>query len=651
MSGPNRNSKRAAPARRTAKPSRQAAGAERVRSTKTKAPRAKAASAEERPRLGKTRPFEPRADKLRTSGEGRRGDSKPFKAAKPSKALKPFSGERPARTGERPARTGAPRAAKPFGGERPARTGERPARTGAPRTAKPFGGERPARLGKGAPRAERPGLERRGGTEVGRYQGKPRAGESKPYVRKVRGEGKPLASESKPQLGRGHRADAPRAKRVGTTKTGASNPRARNARGTALDTRGKRPVRPDTRKASATPRVADARALGGDIRATGKRQFYAARPGKGEAEAAPVLERSLPRVPVALSQLASKEPHSGMWIFTTREGSEQDLVDELILAKVVDPAPRVIAPSLVLSPKIPKREGRPMELTFARQGFEIMQAVNSLDLDEKTKRIVGTLRKQLAEAKQYALHVWVPDSTEANPLSSLADELDGRIEAELSRALPELTRIDDATLRRASVKLAQVCVLDTERAVAGIMHANRTPSLARGGRTRVRITGDFPSRAARKIEEALAWLGVAPGPGEVCVDLGAAPGGWTYMLAERRARVIAVDPAKLRPDILARKGVRHVMDSAFTFQPDEHVDWLFCDMAWRPLEVAALLAKWGRKHWARIVVANIKLPMTKKAEILARIRTILEVEGEWKHVRVKQLYHDREEITLTAVRA
>ena len=55
-------------------------------------------------------------------------------------------------------------------------------------------------------------------------------------------------------------------------------------------------------------------------------------------------------------------------------------------------------------------------------------------------------------------------------------------------------------------------LVDTERFVAGVMHGNRTPSLAKGGRTRVRVTGDLPSRAARKIEEALAWLGVAPGP-------------------------------------------------------------------------------------------------------------------------------------------
>jgi 23S rRNA (cytidine2498-2'-O)-methyltransferase len=74
-------------------------------------------------------------------------------------------------------------------------------------------------------------------------------------------------------------------------------------------------------------------------------------------------------------------------------------------------------------------------------------------------------------------------------------------------------------------------------------------------------------------------------------------------------------------------------------------------MAWRPLEVAALLAKWGRRRWARILVANIKLPMTRKAELLGRVRAILEREGEWRHVRAKQLYHDRDEITLSALKA
>ena len=75
------------------------------------------------------------------------------------------------------------------------------------------------------------------------------------------------------------------------------------------------------------------------------------------------------------------------------------------------------------------------------------------------------------------------------------------------------------------------------------------------------------------------------------------------------------------------------------------------DMAWRPLEVAALLARWGRNRWATWLVANIKLPMHDKNPVLHRVRHVLGQHGGWTQLRVRQLYHDRDEVTVTAVRA
>ncbi len=163
---------------------------------------------------------------------------------------------------------------------------------------------------------------------------------------------------------------------------------------------------------------------------------------------------------------------------------------------------------------------------------------------------------------------------------------------------------------------------------------------------RMRRDADTLSRAALKLEEALDWAGDAPGAKETCVDLGAAPGGWTQRLLSRGARVIAVDPAQLK---LQHKKLIHVQDSAFRFEPDEPADWLFCDMAWRPLEVAQLLAKWARRQWAIRLVANIKLPMKDKWPMLDRVRATLE-QGGWRNVKMRQLYHDRDEVTVTASR-
>jgi 23S rRNA (cytidine2498-2'-O)-methyltransferase len=188
-----------------------------------------------------------------------------------------------------------------------------------------------------------------------------------------------------------------------------------------------------------------------------------------------------------------------------------------------------------------------------------------------------------------------------------------------------------------------------ELVAVGVIPARDAPSLAPGGRLRVHVPDAAPSRAAMKLLEAFHWLDRAPDAGDLCADLGAAPGGWSWVLLERRARVIAVDPAFLARSLKGRRGLEHVRADAFKFQPREPVDWLLSDMAWRPLESAALLAKWARRGWARLLIANIKLPMRKKAEMLARVREILESAG-WKNLRARQLYHDREEVTVAAVR-
>jgi 23S rRNA (cytidine2498-2'-O)-methyltransferase len=531
-----------------------------------------------------------------------RGD-KTASGAKPARREKPVRGDRPA-AGAKPARREKPvRGDRPAAGAKPARR-EKPVRGDRPaRAEKPVRGDRPARAEKPV-RGDRPARAPKfAGTNKPARPAKFAGAEKRPKTgfrpeRPARGE-KPVFRAERPLFGEMREPPAPR----------ADNPQAHG-------------------------RVPD--------KATAKGA------AKIRSEELRAKHREPRPAPPPIS-VVSAEPHPGMWLLTSRLGAERDVVDELLLAKVVDPAARVLAPAVVLAPKLPKREGHPMELAFARQGFEILLNVRTHDLDQMVTRIARSVRGQLMKAERYALHAWVPDSDQGNALSNLAEELENRIAARLEQLLPESARVDDSSLRRmGSLPFVQVCLLETGHAVAGVIHSNRAFSLARGGRTRVRITGEFPSRAARKVEEALAWLGDAPGAGEQCVDLGAAPGGWTYMLLKRKARVVAVDPAKLKPDILATKGVEHVQESAFTYTPDMPVDWLFCDMAWRPLEVAALLAKWGRRRWARMLVANVKLPMTRKAEIVARVRDILVQEGNWKNVHIKQLYHDREEVTITA---
>jgi len=319
-------------------------------------------------------------------------------------------------------------------------------------------------------------------------------------------------------------------------------------------------------------------------------------------------------------------------------------VDELFLAR--EPDARIVATSLVVSRRAPRREGR-VELTFARQGFPVLRVVSGESPAALGAAAASALATALASVERYALQVWVADSDEANPMARDARLVEEATAERLAAALRGAERLDAREGGARRLLMAQICLLSGGRAAVGVLESDRALSLAPGGRSRAKVSGERPSRAARKLAEAFAWLGVAPEPGELCVDLGAAPGGWTWVLLERRARVIAVDPGRMQPDLLGRRGLTYVPGNAFEFEPDEPVDWLFCDMAFRPLEVAKMLARWARQRSAALLVANFKLPMRRKAEIVRDITTILR-DGGWHAVRARQLYHDRDEVTVTA---
>ncbi len=301
---------------------------------------------------------------------------------------------------------------------------------------------------------------------------------------------------------------------------------------------------------------------------------------------------------------------------------------------------KLLGPALVTSPSARQWP------VFARAGFPVTSEVPPGE-----EVAAGVARSLEGTRGPWLLQAWVPDTDALNPLAPKAEALAAATLATLEKTRPDLAarRVDapDEALRYGGT-LAQVCVT-ADRLYVGAVAANEAPTLAPGGRDRSRMPADAPSRAGRKLVEALAWFRRAPEAGETCVDLGAAPGGWTAVLLARRARVIAVDPANLAPALRGRKGLVHLKASAFDFAPDEPVDWLFCDMAWRPLEVAALLAKWGRRRWATALVANIKLPMKQRVEFVDRVLRAVE-HGGWRDVRARQLYHDREEITLTGWR-
>ncbi len=117
-----------------------------------------------------------------------------------------------------------------------------------------------------------------------------------------------------------------------------------------------------------------------------------------------------------------------------------------------------------------------------------------------------------------------------------------------------------------------------------------------------------PGRAYLKLWESFTLLGRRPGPGELCVELGAAPGSWTWVLAGTGARVFSLDKAPLAAHVQRLPNVEHCLGSGFALAPDlaGRVDWLFSDMICYPRRLFELVSRWVAERAMRRALCTIK---------------------------------------------
>lgn len=149
-----------------------------------------------------------------------------------------------------------------------------------------------------------------------------------------------------------------------------------------------------------------------------------------------------------------------------------------------------------------------------------------------------------------------------------------------------------------------------------------------------------PNRAYLKLWEALSRLPRKPQPGETCLDLGACPGGWTWVLHTLGAKVISVDKAPLAPHIAALPNVSYVQHSAFGLPPTDigRVDWLFSDIICYPDRLLRLVQQWRDAGLARNMVCTIKFQGETDH---AAVQRFLDIPGSF----AMHLYNNKHEIT------
>lgn len=133
-----------------------------------------------------------------------------------------------------------------------------------------------------------------------------------------------------------------------------------------------------------------------------------------------------------------------------------------------------------------------------------------------------------------------------------------------------------------------------------------------------------PSRAYLKLWEAFARLRRQPRPGDRCLDLGAAPGGWTWLLARTGAEVVAVDKAPLAHEVDALPNLTWSQGSAFALDPAEFgpVDWWCSDIACYPERLLDLVTRWLDAGQVRNFVFTVKFQGATDHAVAARFAAL-----------------------------
>lgn len=293
------------------------------------------------------------------------------------------------------------------------------------------------------------------------------------------------------------------------------------------------------------------------------------------------------------------------------------------------------------------------ELIFARQLLQVHAVLTDLPERDRLTPILAAL----ASVPTFFGALWleVPDTNDGKTLSAFTR----RFQPLLEDALREQGKLSvPAAGERKSPRL-HLFFPDKSTVIIAISDAYNS-SAALMGIARQSMPAEAPSRSTLKLAEAIdVFLDKSEQTrllrsGMRAVDLGAAPGGWTWQLVKRGIRTTAVDNGPMKGVLAKHPLVEHLKQDGFKYVPPRAVDWLVCDMVEKPSKVAALIGDWFAAELVKHAIFNLKLPMKQRVAAvdaaLGDIRKKLDAAGLNYRISAKQLYHDREEITVFLTR-
>jgi 23S rRNA (cytidine2498-2'-O)-methyltransferase len=188
--------------------------------------------------------------------------------------------------------------------------------------------------------------------------------------------------------------------------------------------------------------------------------------------------------------------------------------------------------------------------------------------------------------------------------------------------------------------------ISTQNIYVGISKPQENISDWSGGAIRFMREENQVSRAKFKLLEAEYVFDLVFHATQEALDVGAAPGGWTSLLLERGMRVTAIDPAEMHESLTRNTSLTYYKKNASDVKiKANRFDWLVCDMSFSPRQsIPIVLQLVDTLKPTGCVILTVKLMHKKPFQSIREVLGML--DKQLQLIQAKQLFHNREEITM-----
>ena len=149
-----------------------------------------------------------------------------------------------------------------------------------------------------------------------------------------------------------------------------------------------------------------------------------------------------------------------------------------------------------------------------------------------------------------------------------------------------------------------------------------------------------PNRAYLKLWELFTVHHVKPSSQDTVIDVGASPGGWSWVLSRYFKKVYSVDKAALDPKISAIQNIQYIPGDAFKVDSQKFKDcnWIFSDIICTPQRSYDLILDWTENSSIKNFVCTLKFKGDCDFDIIKKCLSL-------KDSKIIHLYQNKNEVT------